>query len=777
MAQHAADFICDYCDRGFTRKYNLRIHIENCHLNTVTSCGVCNQSFGSTSGLQQHLNRGHNRNHQGFPECDLCGRIFKRKQNIVSHMITIHLQGSEIRCLICLKTFTTQRNLKRHINQLHNPDFEYLECDDCSKIFKGKHSLINHIQAMHNPANKQNCTCHVCDRTYTNTRNLKRHIETCHGERGEYKCCFCTKVYTSNQSLRRHQRIRHNPKITNVKSIPLEVLNGVYDEDVVKNHNNGYQCRKCKKTFYSEPVLRQHMKLAHSFSSFYKYCRSVLLKQETLKLETQANKFYNCEFCNYVFSNVYELKNHMHSNHDVEYCLSTCNVCFNKFYSKETACEHKKICLPPADANACSHCDKLFTDVSSLQFHARIFHPQSQITDQDVTSTNTEDVTAESSVYNCPHCQRVYYSDRSLKHHMKLKHSEGEAVECPICGKICSNKYYLASHTKLVHEEQLFSKCEYCDKQFKSRRNVRRHIEFTHLGMQRYKCIECETLFKEKRSLRKHVRTKHSDSKSFPQCHICEKRFESAKSCKIHLKLVHSFNLNTHPCHKCSVSFTSYESLRVHLQTNHLAEEEIYKCEECNLVFEGHEKFENHNELYHVSLVSKIKQKILPRCILCMKDFSTRKTLKRHIKKFHTEFDPDELATFGSRRRIFTVDCEHCVKKFTDDSYVSLYQKLRRVNSRDSPVFKCEFCGCSYSVLEFSIQNYRLQSADGVTKTILSELCTTEMSEGESEDRKGGFRLLDDSMMEPESTTTEIKKEVIDNYSDMMSIKMEPVSP
>lgn len=801
---HSLDFICDYCDRAFTRKYNLQTHIENCHMTTECLCRICGQSFGSPAGMQQHYSRGHNRHNQPLPECDLCGRIFTRKQNILLHMTSVHLHTAlpEIRCKNCRRSFATVRNLKRHVNQQHNPDVDYPICNECHKIFKTKSALVNHLNKDHEAekliAEVDDIRCNLCGRTYINKRNLKRHIEQTHGVKEEFKCDICIKTYTTNHSLKRHVRSRH--ATNDLKEYQCEVceklIAGKENFDIhnrnyhrpenedcqeeSENKINIYLCEECKNCFADESLLRQHIKTDHSFNSFYNYCKNSLIRKYGItktpnQIKTEPNYIYGCEYCTNVFSSVYELKDHMKVNHDKDYSLCVCNVCFGKFYSKETIFEHKKTCIPPPNVNACTHCDKLFTDISSLEFHTRIFHPQAQIADSKITSTITEDC-CDAGNYKCSHCDRVYYSDRSLKHHVKLKHTTDEAVECEICGKICNNKYYLASHIKIVHNNNSWSKCDYCDKEFKSKRNIRRHIEYTHLGMQRYKCIECETLFKEKRSLRKHVRTKHPNSAIFPQCHFCYKRFESAKSCKIHLKLLHSFNMNTYPCDLCSVSFSSNEALLIHLRTKHLAEDEIYKCEECNLVFKGHEKFDQHNELYHVNLVPNIRQKVLPRCIICMKDFSTRKTLKRHIKKFHHGFDVDELANFGSRKREFRVDCEHCLKNFNDDSYLHIYQKQKHV--RDSVIFKCDSCNIVYNTLEYSIQRYKMANLDLYkSKMILSELCTTEMSvDGEDDENSySGFGSLHE-MMEPESTTVDIqiKFEPEDPY---YGVKTEPMSP
>nr|XP_032528380.1 zinc finger protein 83-like [Danaus plexippus plexippus] len=745
------DYVCNSCNHLFTRKNNLQTHIlnGNCQSNV---CIICERTFSNSALLQAHMSRGHNKLGKPQPECDLCGRIFTRKHNLVSHMIVVHLQAGKqnITCNLCDRKFNIERNLKRHMKHKHTV-VDYSTCDICKKNFKDKGLLASHIETVHLT------NFSVATENYKENKSdkLLKSWSEIHKDKSVFKCNICSKIYLSSQSLKRHTRTLHGDK--NYCKYCSKFIKDDIEKHINNCHKNNedkyiFKCEVCNAIFEYEHSLRGHIREEHSFQQFYDHCKKSLLNITPWKLPKRENNWHTCEFCCNTFASVYDLKDHMKSHHDIEYNLSTCNVCFNKFYSKETMFAHKKNCFPPKNANACRHCDKLFTDISSLNFHVRIFHPQAQIADSKLLS-NREDLGS----FKCDHCDRIYYSDRSLKHHVKLKHSSDEAAECQYCGKICNNKYYLASHIKIVHNNDYWAKCDFCDKQFKSKRNIRRHIEYTHLGMQRYKCIECGTLFKEKRSLRKHVRIKHPDSTAFPQCHICKKRFESAKSCKIHLKLLHSFNMNTHPCDLCSLSFDSLDALNIHLSTKHLAKDEIYKCEECNLVFKGQITFDCHNDNYHAC---ESKEKNLPRCIICAKDFRTRKTLKRHIKRFHEEFNVEELATYGTKKRMFNVNCTECIKNFNNDFYFMVYSKMKHLS--DSFIFKCELCSYSYNCLEYAIQRYK-QSVDVKGKLYLSELCTTEMSENDSDSGK----------LAPESN--------IDSKDDVeykhFNIKIEPSSP
>ena len=51
------------------------------------------------------------------------------------------------------------------------------------------------------------CPCDGCKRTYTNEKNLKRHIEALHSGSLKYKCEYCHKALSSKQNLKEHTYI------------------------------------------------------------------------------------------------------------------------------------------------------------------------------------------------------------------------------------------------------------------------------------------------------------------------------------------------------------------------------------------------------------------------------------------------------------------------------------------------------------------------------------------------------------------------------------------
>ena len=66
--------------------------------------------------------------------------------------------------------------------------------------------------------------CDSCDKSFTQTGDLKGHILAVHkGEKGN-KCNFCEKSFYAVRDLTRHKHAMHDAKITNVKYVKNSFL-------------------------------------------------------------------------------------------------------------------------------------------------------------------------------------------------------------------------------------------------------------------------------------------------------------------------------------------------------------------------------------------------------------------------------------------------------------------------------------------------------------------------------------------------------------------------
>ena len=71
--------------------------------------------------------------------------------------------------------------------------------------------------------------------------------------------------------------------------------------------------------------------------------------------------------------------------------------------------------------------------------------------------------------YKCEDCDITYKTKKSLREHIKIKHSAIESLECSKCNKHFLNKLSLNKHLYRVHPSKLHS-CTFCGSSFKVRR-------------------------------------------------------------------------------------------------------------------------------------------------------------------------------------------------------------------------------------------------------------------------------------------------------------------
>ena len=83
-------------------------------------------------------------------------------------------ENKSFKCSRCDKTFTTSFNMKKHIKTIHEGQRNY-KCDSCGKSYKESGSLNFHIKTIHEGQRKYKCDS--CEQPFNKLDSLKSHIK------------------------------------------------------------------------------------------------------------------------------------------------------------------------------------------------------------------------------------------------------------------------------------------------------------------------------------------------------------------------------------------------------------------------------------------------------------------------------------------------------------------------------------------------------------------------------------------------------------------------
>ncbi|XP_035701650.1 zinc finger protein 675-like isoform X1 [Folsomia candida] len=174
--------VCKICQKTFTTSTVLRLHTARKHSSTARQrfpCPFdgCGSTFLNQQSIEEHIKVEHVENPYRFP-CILCGKEFKRKENLHTHIAT-HTKEKSYQCSSCGKRLAKKDHLKNHefvhMEKSLRPVFK---CNICPQIFFTKTGLNHHIQTFHE--NQKNHQCTICKRKFGLARHLKVHLEAIH---------------------------------------------------------------------------------------------------------------------------------------------------------------------------------------------------------------------------------------------------------------------------------------------------------------------------------------------------------------------------------------------------------------------------------------------------------------------------------------------------------------------------------------------------------------------------------------------------------------------
>ena len=127
-------------------------------------------------------------------QCKTCGKTFKNAYKLKRHRASHVCTTKKHKCEECEKKFKSEKGLRNHIKTFHEINTKALtqaqtECDLCGKVFRFHERLKDKIKVrcVHEGKHMFDCAYGVCDKSYKDIGNLKKHIK-CDHEGTEFVC-------------------------------------------------------------------------------------------------------------------------------------------------------------------------------------------------------------------------------------------------------------------------------------------------------------------------------------------------------------------------------------------------------------------------------------------------------------------------------------------------------------------------------------------------------------------------------------------------------------
>ncbi|KAK7884803.1 hypothetical protein WMY93_027926 [Mugilogobius chulae] len=454
---------CNFCDKIFSKNFDLQQHIRSHTGEKPFQCIVCGRAFAQKSNVKKHM-----QTHKVWPmgtastvsrspvtvkvvpvssqeEADNAEQQQQhtehegeepQQQSVQSQVEEQQAQTETARELEESVTSSIQAdqgageedsaqsdqsqvqnqnmNTQSQQNQIQSKQMVVIDssyqCQFCSNKFKTYFQLKSHL-TQHKGEQVYKCVLKSCSQTFQKLDQFLEHIRT-HQEQLTYRCHLCNKVFPSLFELGVHQ-----------------YSHCFCPQQSTRKEANVYRCLKCQSRYSTQEALEQHLLTAsHSFPC--PHCQKVFPCERYFRRHLPTHgigRRFKCQICKKAFKTEHYLKLH------------------SRIHSGEKPYK-------------CSLCDATFNRKDKVKRHMLIHEPFKK--------------------YKCPFrthvgCTKEFNRPDKLKAHI-LSHSGIKPYKCIFCQKAFSRRAHMLEHQQ-SHTDNYRFRCSSCNKGFTRQSYYRDH--------------------------------------------------------------------------------------------------------------------------------------------------------------------------------------------------------------------------------------------------------------------------------------------------------------
>lgn len=252
--------------------------------------------------------------------CKKCGKTIEDVPTYENHNLVAH---GHFTCLICLSTFTSRNNMKRHI-RLHTGVKPYV-CHKCPESFSRNDDFKRHLlrHTFQKPFR-----CAICQIGYSDRSSVRMHMLKEHTSSMNHVCPQCGECYDDTKKFQEHKKTHLEFLDYRCSLCAFTGSNALMYNKHMLTHGppKQYTCRHCEISFSDPFTYTDHLK-KH--------------KGEELVQE------FGCCFCELTLPTFEQFQRHEHSH--VHSKQHTCNICHKHFRYPSNLREHMLTHIPKSD--------------------------------------------------------------------------------------------------------------------------------------------------------------------------------------------------------------------------------------------------------------------------------------------------------------------------------------------------------------------------------------------------------------------------------------------